>query len=478
MQINRLKLKILPLLFLAFSFSLLAWPKMAYAHAFGQQYNLPVPFYLYAWGAGLAIAASFGVIAVFVEAKKRTSYKRLDISSFIIVRFFRNQTTILVLKLISFLLFLLTLLSGFFGTANPVENFSMTFFWIIFVLGITYATFFFGNFYSTLNPWKALTSFIEKIIGEQKPLVTYPKSLGYWPAILFYFLFIWIELFGRVSPMELSLVLLNYSILNIVGWFVLGKKAWFEKCEFFSVFFGLISALSLVEKENGKTYLRPPFIGAIKQLSSATIVPFIIFMLSSTAFDGFKETKQWYDFYFNLPPQLFKIFGDNTRSISGTLGLIAAFLLFFSIYYVLTAALKLFSRHKDSTSKLLLYFASSLIPIALAYNLAHYYTLLLIQGQAIISLISDPFGLGWNLFGTKNYAINIALVDTNSIWHSQVAIILLGHIAAVYVAHLLTLNLVSTTKKALVAQLPTLLLMICYTVAGLWILSQPLTSGF
>jgi hypothetical protein len=117
------------------------------------------------------------------------------------------------------------------------------------------------------------------------------------------------------------------------------------------------------------------------------------------------------------------------------------------------------------------------VSIAIAYQVAHYYTYLLIQGQAIIALLSDPFGWGWNLFGTAGYKINAALVGADFVWYSQVALIVAGHVIAVYLAHVTALRLMRNQRLAVRSQYPMLALMILYTVFSLWILSQPIVSG-
>lgn len=450
----------------------------AEAHAFGQQYTLPVPFTLYAYGAALAVIASFAILGFFID-QKITRFPQLNISNWFIIKFFRNELSVKLFKTISLLLFILTIATGFFGTPQPTQNFNMTFFWIIAVLGITYLTFFLGNIYSVLNPWRILVDMLEKVTEKQKAILIYPKFLGYYPALLFYFLFIWIELLGRLNPLQLSLILVNYTILNLIGYYLVGKEIWFEKCEFFSVFYSLLSRLSIVRIEQNRTYLQPPLVGLLTiNNEPLTIVPFIIFMLSSTAFDGLKETQQWWNIYFSLPQNLLQELGDNAATIISTVGLILIFLSFLLLFWFLVLLLKLIGKSKLSTSTLMTNFAFSLIPIALVYNAAHYYTLLLIQGQIIIPIASDPFGKGWNLFGTSNFLPNINLIGTNAIWHSQVALILIGHIAAVFVAHLISIKLFNSPKKAFLSQIPMLVLMVFYTVAGLWILSQPLTSGF
>jgi hypothetical protein len=118
----------------------------------------------------------------------------------------------------------------------------------------------------------------------------------------------------------------------------------------------------------------------------------------------------------------------------------------------------------------------SLVPIAIAYQIAHYYTYLLIQGQGIISHLSDPFGWGWNLFGTAGYEIRIGIVDAAFVWYSQVVLILAGHVIAAYLRHLISLRFFGDPKRALRSQLPMLALIILYTISSLWILSQPIVE--
>jgi hypothetical protein len=119
----------------------------------------------------------------------------------------------------------------------------------------------------------------------------------------------------------------------------------------------------------------------------------------------------------------------------------------------------------------------TLVPIAIAYQIAHYYTYLLIQGQAMIAYVSDPFGWGWDLFGTAGYEIRVGVVGAAFVWYSQVALIVGGHGAAVYLAHLVSLRLLGSPKLALRSQLPMLGLMIPYTVFSLWILTQPIVEN-
>jgi hypothetical protein len=132
---------------------------------------------------------------------------------------------------------------------------------------------------------------------------------------------------------------------------------------------------------------------------------------------------------------------------------------------------------KLSVRELILRFAPTLVPIAFVYHVTHYYTVLLAQAGQIVRLVSDPFGFGWNLFGTSRLHVPAVLIDVEAIWHTQVVLIVIGHIASVYLAHLEALRLFGTPRRATLSQLPMLMLMMLFTTLGLWILSLPLAPG-
>jgi hypothetical protein len=117
-----------------------------------------------------------------------------------------------------------------------------------------------------------------------------------------------------------------------------------------------------------------------------------------------------------------------------------------------------------------------LLPIALAYHYAHFLSYLLIQGQQIIALASDPFGIGWDLFGTADYLINIQITSARFIWFFSIFVIVAGHIIAVYLAHVRAMRLYPTQELVVKSQLPMLGLMVVYTIVSLWIVSRPITK--
>ncbi len=459
---------------------LFLFPEPTSAHSFGKLYNLPVPFWMYLYGGVAAIVASFLVIGYFInKTKANDTYPTFDLSRFGFFRSFTSYRFVTALKIVSVFLFLLTIIAGFVGTDLPTFNINMTLFWILFALGLTYLTALIGNIYAVINPFKVITEWVEKILGEKvEGFIPYPKELGYYPALLFYFLFIWIELFANSTPFTLSIILVQYAFVTIFGIVLFGKDAWFRYGELFSVFFRLIGKMAPIEYKKGKLFLRPPFVGLLKETADHfSLVLFILFMLSSTAFDGFRETIPYYRLYWqNLDGVFRPIFGETSYDIYQTVGLFLSPLVFLAVYLLLVWFAKIITKSKKSIMELSLQFAFSLIPIVFVYNIAHYYTLIITEGSNMARLISDPLGLDWNLFGTANVP-NIPAVDTNFVWHSQVAFILLGHIVGVYLAHIIALIVFPSHKKALISQFPMLLLMVIYTMAGLWILSQPITSG-
>lgn len=148
--------------------------------------------------------------------------------------------------------------------------------------------------------------------------------------------------------------------------------------------------------------------------------------------------------------------------------------IYLGLFLVVLATMKSVVRSKIDVRELAFRFTLTLIPIAFVYHVTHYFTLLLAQGGQIVRLISDPLGLGWNFFGTAQWAIRPVMIDMGALWHTQVGLILAGHVVSVWVAHFQTLAVFGSSRHAAISQLPMLVLMMCFTVFGLWILSLPL----
>lgn len=475
-------------------------PAPAAAHSFGRVYNLPVPVWMYLYGAAAALALSFVMIGYFVTERAAGAAPRSrDLSGSAVDRAIHRWRVMPLLKLTSVAGLALCLATGFLGTPNPYGNFNMTFFWVVFVLGLTYLTALVGDVYAAVNPWRVIAVAIGRIwTGFAHGRLRYPPALGYWPALAFYLVFIWIELFGKTGPFSLAVILSAYTGVNLLGVWLVGARAWFRYCEFFSVFFRLVATLAPLEyvpaqqaaDGRRRLRLRPPFSGLLQDRPEhISLLVFVLFMLASTAFDGLHETAPWrrlfwVDLYHaaladrvgHNPLVAFPAM-NRLYHLWQSLWLIAAPFIYLVVYLAFVTLAKLAARSELSLRDMALRFALPLLPIALVYNITHYYTLIQIQGVKITSLASDPFGRDWNLFGTGDWFQYAIIPNPITVWHVQVVLIVLGHIVSVYIAHLVALRSFPTRRQATLSQLPMLMLMVLFTTVGLWILAQPIAGG-
>jgi hypothetical protein len=154
--------------------------------------------------------------------------------------------------------------------------------------------------------------------------------------------------------------------------------------------------------------------------------------------------------------------------------LTVAFLLVFTAF---TRTVISFGRGKAAQLETITAFALTLVPIALVYNAAHNYSYLVVQSQGLIPLLADPLARGWHLLPIQGFTPSFALAGASIVWYMQVILIVVGHIIAVYLAHLRAGERFRTAQRALVSQYPMLVLMVLYTMTSLWILAQPITEG-
>lgn len=472
---------------------LILLPTAAQAHSFGQVVTLPLPFWLYAWGCGAALILSFLLIAISTDKPVAQASPSRDLSQHGIVRLLRTLHLKTLLQALSAGALLLCIISGLWGVRSPYGNFNMTFFWIVFLLGGSYGSALFGNVYAAINPWRCLSAAISYGWSAfDRARLPWPQWLAYWPALALYAALIWLELLGPSGPYALAVVLLGYSLLNLIAVVLFGSEKWFRYGELFSVLFSLLSRLSPLDYRPsqrgalGQLRLRWPLAHLAElRVGHWSLLVFILFMLSSTAFDGLHETTQWKQwFWLDLYETLLRHFSsDNPLAAFAQMRQWFVYwqgswlFISVSIYlaaYVLSLALgKWLAASDRSVTELALHFAPSLLPIALAYHVAHYYTLIQTQGIKIVSLISDPLGRGDNLFGTADWLQRQFIPDINTVWHVQLASILGGHIISVLLAHRLAQRLFNSERQAVLSQLPMLALMIALTTSGLWILSLP-----
>lgn len=468
----------------------------AWAHGFGERYDLPLPLWLFMSGAGAAVALSFLVMVLFPRMVVPSEQAwRIDISDTVFGRLLLQPWLLSLIKLTSVILFLLILAGGFFGDPNPTRNFAPTMVWIIWWVSLAYISALFGDLWALINPWKILFAWAEMLYGRFSPEpglsrnLPYPKALGAWPAVVFMVIFAALELVSESAelPRPLAMLILQYSIVTWIGMFAFGRDVWLRNGEVFSMVFGLLARFAPLEGRQGdgsaELRLRPYVVGLVNKGPVETpVMVFVILLLSTVSFDGFLDSAAWRTILDTLAPEgsrnVFPIAlrarGVTLINLIQFLGLVAFPALFLAIYMIFSRLIAWAGGGRVAGGEAARYFVLSLVPIAIAYHLAHYYSYLLINGQTIIPLASDPFGFGWDLFGTAGYRVNIGIVTAKFVWYLSIAAIVIGHVVAVYLAHVTALRLFGQGRAAMVSQVPMLVLMVGYTMSSLWILAQPL----
>ncbi|MDH3240623.1 MAG: hypothetical protein OEO83_08145, partial [Alphaproteobacteria bacterium] len=399
------------------------------------------------------------------------------------------------------------LVAGVFGTQETIHNFAPTFVWIVWWVGLAYVAALLGNPWPAVNPFAILFRWAEAAFGwatggRSLALgLPYPAWLGAWPAALLFAAFAWFELIApsAKSPAALAAAIAGYAGLTWAAMWVFGRAAWLGRGEAFTLAFDVFGRFAPLgtapdpgtasgpqaAKAAWGLYLRP-YAGALVTSVPAplSMTAFVLLMLSTVTFDGFKETPLWGVLLRGLTSSpllhpLIRVIHDAGLDLHETLASLllftfpVAFLLVYLLFALMTKRAAASPRPVTEVAGL---FVWSLVPIAIAYHLAHYLSYLVLAGQYIIPLISDPFGAGWDLFGTARHKVDIGLIGAEFVWNAAVVSIVAGHVIAVGVAHFTALRVFDSPRAALRSQYPLLVLMVGYTVASLWILSQPITG--
>jgi hypothetical protein len=458
---------------------MLASAQPAQAHGFGQRYDLPLPLWLYLWATALAVVLSFVVAAMFMRrASHGDAYPRVTVR---IPPWPRWLTTIL--RLLSLVLFLVAIAAGLFGNPNPYQNIAPTLVWVIVWVGLVYVSAFAGDVWPLVDPWRTLFRAGEWFLHRLPPGAAGPlrhgesERLGVWPAFALLFAFAWIELVypSPALPAHVASLLLGYSVVTFLGMAICGCDRWVRHGELFAVMFGTFGRFAPVAAQEKSLELRPFAAGLFdRRPVSTSMAALVLLILATVLYDGVLGTPQWNgleSWLLVLTPGP----ADAASIAIRTVGLATAWALFFGAYLAVCAAMSAVG-HGPGAWELARIFASTLIPIAIGYHLAHYLSYLLVQGQYIIPLLSDPFGYGWNLFGTADYRVDIGIAGARFSWYTAVIAIVVGHVIAVYLAHRRALALFEARTVALRTQLPLTALMVAYTFISLSILAEPITE--
>jgi hypothetical protein len=448
-------------------------PDVADAHGLVGRADLPIPTWLFGWAAAIVLGASFAALgALWREPRLEKPRERR------LVRIPRVVDAVCGALGIAF--FGLVVYAGFAGSSVPTANIAPTSIYVIFWVGLVVLSVLFGDVFRAFNPWRSLAvalAWVARPLARNWRTRAYPDRLGRWPAALGIVAFAWLELayppVERTDPSQLAVVALAYAIVQLVGMAVYGIEPWSRRADAFGVYFNMFSRLSPWDRRDRVLYLRPPLSGAPPWDGSiAGSVALLCAGIGSTSFDGFSNGAAWAD----LSPHLQSFFKDVgagqelALELASTVGLLF-FVGLVALFYRLGIAGMLTVGSGHDARELLGRFAHSLIPIAFAYAVAHYFSLLVYQGQAMAYLISDPLGKGSDIFGTAGNGIDYNVISGSGIWYVQVGALVCGHVAGLILAHDRALVTYSDRREATRSQYWMLVVMVGFTSLGLWLLS-------
>src|SRR5712671_3522208 len=469
-------------------FCVLAVP--AGAHGFGQRYDLPLPLSFYLLGTAAAVILSFVVVGLFARhTPGARGYPHIDLLAYPLGRWLAHPVLLALLKVITAGVFILTVTAGFCGNQDPYRNIAPTLVWIIWWVGLATFSAFVGDLWAVVSPWRNLFDGADRLYRRLTGRTSlalglpYPEALGMWPAVGLLFAVAWTELVfpSPAVPANIAWLALAYSLLTWGGMAVFGSEIWVKHGEVFAIFFGLFARFAptepLIRKQSGARglALRPFGAGLLANTpTSASMVAFVLLVLSSVLYDGLLTTPEWAaaeQQLIDLMPGL----REPGSVVVRTIGLVAFWAVFLAAYLAVSAVMSV-AVGRRSPRDMAQSFALTLVPIAIAYHLAHYLAYLLTQGQYVVPLASDPFGYGWNLLGTAGYRVDIAIVGARFAWYAAVTSIVVGHIAAVYLADVRAHQILRSRPAALRSQVPLTALMVVYTFVSLSILSEPIVE--
>jgi hypothetical protein len=466
-----------------------AFPAPAAAHGLVGAEDVPIPAWLLTVAAVLVLAVSFAALALAWPAPRLEAdrWRPLPGSRAIV-----NRATTVLAGSVGVCLLGLTVWSGFSGTDQVGFNFSVTFVFVTAWLGLVAVSAVLGDVFRAFNPWRALAVAagwgLRRLTGRSiaEP-VEYPEWLGRWPAVAGLVAFAWLELsYGvrglpdegieipGVTPETVALATVFYSLYTFVGMAVFGVEVWLRRGETFSVYFSMFAGLAPLEVRDGVLGRRPWLSGSTRWAGgipgSAALV---LAAIAVTVFDDARDAlfnRFWIDVWTALTDV--GLSSLDARRTTNTVFMALTLAAVTAAYRLCLAGMRRLARG-PSTAELGRAFAHALIPIALAYLVAHYFSFFVQQVQAQFTyLASDPLGRGWDLFGTAGHRIDFAVLGATTVWSVQVAALVTGHAVALALAHDRALAVYASTRDAVRSQYAMFALMVGFTLLALALISE------
>lgn len=447
----------------AFILSLIATTGTAEAgHSYTELYSP-----LYVLGVALVVAVSFVLIGAVVKSSASTGFLGWEVgwwpaAGSVAARAVRTAAGVAGVTGLA-----LVVVGGLAGSPIGAWNIAPLLVWVVMWKAMVAVQFFIGDVWRLLNPWATAFRWFGR---ELRRPVIYRSSLGAWPAVVLLLGVLWLEATTPVSrdPRTLSIIVLGYSVLTWTGMAVFGASVWLSRVECFTVFFRLLAAGAVFARTtpgDSRVVVRPPAVGLLAQPRPGTdVAVLILLVLGGGMFAALLETRSWEALRVGRGLAARGTAGENTLMFLAMMGLTLA------VYAVSSALVRLAAGPAHGAGAVAVAFVYSLFPLAVGFHLVHGLDHTLENFQLVVRLASDPLGAGWDVFGTRT--MPVMRPAPSFVWLMQLAVIVVVHVAGIWIAHARALGLYPDRGAAIRSQVPMIGVMVLFTVAGLWILSR------
>ena len=457
---------------------------LPYAHALLARQDLPIPAWLFAWGASIVLIVSFFALSIAWREPRFEGdwWRPLGVG---LSRALLGPPAQIVCGALGVFLLGVTVYAGLRGTEAPDRNFALTFVFVTVWLGFPVLGAVLGDLFRPFNPWRAVGraagGVFTTLAGQRPTHFSYPDALGRWPAAIGLLAFVWLEIvYGPsggvavgLSPQTTAAAALAYSGYTLAMMALFGVERWCQRGEIFSVYFGMFASLGSFESREGRLGMRRPFSAATRWAALPGSAAVVIASIATTSYDGGQEgafqgaVESVFDWFVGIG------FGQVAADrLSSTLFMLLCFAGVWLIYLAGTRGMASVGG-APPLRKLRSGFVHTLIPIALAYLIAHYFSLFVFQEQAQFTyLLSDPLGTAsTDLFGTASGGIDFRVLSANAIWYVQVGALVVGHVIGLTLAHDRATAYWGDYRQAARSQYWMLAVMVAFTCFGLYLLS-------
>ena len=427
------------------------------AHGVGSRTDLPIPLGLALYGGGAAVLISFAALLLFWRKPKMGGSSSGRALPAAVQGAVDSPAVRRVLQSIALAAAVFVTVVAFAGPDETSRNIAPWAVYVTFWVGLVPVSLLLGPVWRIVNPLRLVHRVLRGIAGPARGAETLPR-LGLWPAAVSLAVFVWLELVPpqRAEPATVGWFLVLYAAVHTAAalWF---GEGWFARGDGFEVYSALLGRLSpFGRRDDGRLVFRNPLTNVLTTPAEPGLAAVVVVLLGSTAFDGLSRTVYW-----QTGP------GEADDVLSGTLGLLAMIALVAVLYVVGTRLSGRLGRVPLGPQPRL--FAATVIPIALGYTIAHYFSLLLLDGQSTWILASNPFGLdGVDLFGTYGNRVDLTAVSADTIAYVQVGGVVMGHVLGVTLAHEQALRVAPRAPAS--DQLPLVVVIVMFTFGGLGLL--------